>query len=158
VLQVNKIPMSMLKVFRNEFGWSDSKIADADPEDLLDAWLEWEGIIGYTNLIVGHLDDLREAEIGLQITVPPDNVFDPNGKSWRMQVDEDTKLIRTLVSIIEDFMPNIANCCLQDIGRLNTGLIEADARLKMADAEKKPVPLQDDLEGFASSFPSLDRE
>ena len=34
-----------------------------------------------------------------------------------------------LVEVIEDFMPNIGQCALQDYGRLNTALIEADKRL-----------------------------
>lgn len=46
------------------------------------------------------------------------------------RIKEDTKLIKMLVEVIEDFMPNIGKCVLQDYGRLNTALIEADKRLK----------------------------
>jgi hypothetical protein len=35
------------------------------------------------------------------------------------------KLISDLVAVIDDFLPNIGKCVLQDYGRLNTALIEA---------------------------------
>jgi len=44
----------------------------------------------------------------------------------------DTELIKMLVEVIEDFLPNIGKCALQDYGRLNHALIEADKRLKAA--------------------------
>lgn len=33
-------------------------------------------------------------------------------------------------AVVDDFMPNIANCALQDIGRLNDFLMKADAEEK----------------------------
>jgi hypothetical protein len=41
----------------------------------------------------------------------------------------DTELIQMLVDVVNDFMPNIGNCALQDYGRLNLAMIEADKRL-----------------------------
>lgn len=34
-------------------------------------------------------------------------------------------IIRKGLAVVEDFMPNIANCALQDYGRLNEFLMEA---------------------------------
>jgi len=43
--------------------------------------------------------------------------------------DEEIRQLRELVKmgeqVVEDFMPNIGRCALQDYGRLNTFLIEA---------------------------------
>jgi len=36
------------------------------------------------------------------------------------------KLVVTGLEVVEDFMPNIGKCALQDYGRLNTFTIEAD--------------------------------
>jgi hypothetical protein len=41
----------------------------------------------------------------------------------------DTQLIQMLLDVVEDFLPNIGVCALQDYGRLNTAMIEAKARL-----------------------------
>jgi hypothetical protein len=41
----------------------------------------------------------------------------------------DRELIQMLVEVVEDFLPNIGVCALQDYGRLNTAMIEAKARL-----------------------------
>ena len=51
---------------------------------------------------------------------------------WNERVS-DKELIQMLVDVIQDFLPNIGNCALQDYGRLNTALIEADKRLKEDD-------------------------
>lgn len=48
------------------------------------------------------------------------------------QFDRDTALIAKMVKVIEDFMPNIGNCALQDYGRLNEALMESSQRLKEA--------------------------
>lgn len=48
---------------------------------------------------------------------------------------KDIELIKLLVEVIEDFMPNIGKCALQDYGRLNTALIEADIRLCFGNGE-----------------------
>lgn len=63
MLDLNKIPAPILKVLRNECDYTDDQIADWNPVTALDAWLEWEGIIGYTDIIVRHLDALRKAEV-----------------------------------------------------------------------------------------------
>ncbi len=62
MLDIKKIPPSMLKVFRKEFDCTDDEIASWNAVTALDNWLEWEGIIGYTDIIVKHLDALRRAE------------------------------------------------------------------------------------------------
>lgn len=41
----------------------------------------------------------------------------------------DTELIQMLVDVVDDFLPNIGQCALQDYGRLNTAMIEARVRL-----------------------------
>jgi hypothetical protein len=41
----------------------------------------------------------------------------------------DRELIQMLVDVVEDFLPNIGMCALQDYGRLNTAMMEAKARL-----------------------------
>lgn len=43
--------------------------------------------------------------------------------------NEDTKLIQMLRDVIEDFLPNIGSCVLQDYGRLNIAMIESSKRL-----------------------------
>lgn len=48
----------------------------------------------------------------------------------------DTELIQMLLDVVEDFMPNIGQCALQDYGRLNTALIEANKRLKQEEDSK----------------------
>jgi hypothetical protein len=63
VLDTNKIPPAILKVFRNQCDYTEDQIAEWNAVTALDAWLEWEGIIGYTDIIVRHLDALRNAEI-----------------------------------------------------------------------------------------------
>ena len=63
MLDLNKIPKPILKVLRNECDYTDDQIADWSAVTALDAWLEWEGIIGYTDIIVGHLDALRASEV-----------------------------------------------------------------------------------------------
>ena len=40
------------------------------------------------------------------------------------------ELIQMLVDVINDFLPNIGNCALQDYGRLNTALIESEKWIK----------------------------
>jgi hypothetical protein len=45
------------------------------------------------------------------------------------------KLVAKGVAVVEDFMPNIGNCALQDYGRLNEFLIESAA---LAAQERKP--------------------
>ncbi len=62
MLDIDKIPAPMLKVFRNECDYTDDEIASWNAVTALDNWLEWEGIIGYTDIIVRHLDALRRAE------------------------------------------------------------------------------------------------
>jgi hypothetical protein len=46
-----------------------------------------------------------------------------------MNKDQEIKQLRDLlklaVDVIDDFLPNIGHCVLQDYGRLNTVLIEA---------------------------------
>ena len=43
---------------------------------------------------------------------------------------EKDALVATGVEVVEDFLPNIGNCALQDIGRLNHFLIDAKAGAK----------------------------
>ena len=42
---------------------------------------------------------------------------------------EDTKLIQMLTDVVEDFLPNIGTCALQDYGRLNEAMIASSKRL-----------------------------
>lgn len=42
---------------------------------------------------------------------------------------EDSKLIKKLTEVVEDFLPNIGKCALQDYGRLNDAMIESKKRL-----------------------------
>lgn len=49
------------------------------------------------------------------------------------QNDETKNLLRLLkmgVAVVEDFMPNIGRCALQDYGRLNDFLVESAKVLK----------------------------
>ena len=41
----------------------------------------------------------------------------------------DTQLIQMLTDVVEDFLPNIGNCALQDYGRLNDAMIASKKRL-----------------------------
>jgi hypothetical protein len=62
MIDISKIPAAILKVFRNECEYTDEEMAGWTAEEMLDAWLEWEGIIGYTDHIVRNLDAFRKAE------------------------------------------------------------------------------------------------
>lgn len=116
MIDIKLIPTHLLKTLRADCEMTDESIERSSPFQLLDKIMEWEGIIGFTNMIIDAYDDFNEAVIA-----------EPVGES------DDTKLIRKLVEVIEDFMPNIGQCALQDYGRLNEALMESDARLKGAD-------------------------
>lgn len=45
-------------------------------------------------------------------------------------------LVAIGVQVVDDFMPNIGNCALQDIGRLNDFLMAADTLAKQVAAEE----------------------
>lgn len=52
-------------------------------------------------------------------------------------------LVRDMRATIEDFLPNIANCALQDYGRLNDVLIRSSKALtEMCTEEGKAVRVQ----------------
>ena len=48
------------------------------------------------------------------------------------EAGSDTKLIQLLTEVVEDFLPNIGVCALQDYGRLNEALIASSNRLGKA--------------------------
>ena len=50
-------------------------------------------------------------------------------KRLSQEESEDTKLIRMLTDVVEDFLPNIGSCALQDYGRLNDAMIASSKRL-----------------------------
>lgn len=60
-MDISRIPTYILSNL-HERGHTDEQIATMTPEEALDEFLNWEGIIGYTGRIVGALDALRAAE------------------------------------------------------------------------------------------------
>ena len=53
------------------------------------------------------------------------------------QLANDTKLIAMLTQVVEDFLPNIGKCALQDYGKLNTALCLSGERLQAITGDKK---------------------
>lgn len=73
-----------------------------------------------------------------------------DGKSWPFVVilnEADEQLItaapdllaacKKLLAVVEDFMPNIGQCVLQDYQRLNEGLIEGKTAIAKAESDTK---------------------
>ena len=46
------------------------------------------------------------------------------------------ELIKLLSEVIDDFLPNIGTCVLQDYGKLNTALIESAKYLEKANVKE----------------------
>jgi len=44
----------------------------------------------------------------------------------KLEIDQLKRLIKIGKEVVEDFLPNIGNCALQDYGRLNDFMIEAE--------------------------------
>lgn len=60
----------------------------------------------------------------------------PDRAQIRREVVEETKaLVRKLTAVVEDFLPNIGRCALQDYGRLNEALCESRAFLAEQEAD-----------------------
>ena len=55
-----------------------------------------------------------------------------------MKNDELVKLVLMGLAVVEDFLPNIGNCTLQDFGRLNDFLIAAH-KLQREQADRGEV-------------------
>ena len=62
MIEIKLIPTHLLTILRDS-GMDDSQIKRSSPRKLLDAMLEWEGIIGYTTMICDAMDDFNEAEV-----------------------------------------------------------------------------------------------
>ena len=52
--------------------------------------------------------------------------FETNPSGTMDELKRMRKLVKLGEAVVEDFMPNIGNCVLQDYGRLNEFLMEAD--------------------------------
>jgi hypothetical protein len=61
-LKLDQIPPSVLDDLR-EAEFSDTKIARMSPREALDEYLQYNGIIGFTGMIINALDGLRAAAI-----------------------------------------------------------------------------------------------
>lgn len=46
------IPRGILRVLREDLDMGEDRITLMSPREVLDAWLTWEGIIGYTEQII----------------------------------------------------------------------------------------------------------
>lgn len=60
------------------------------------------------------------ATLERRLSLALEHVTDLQGKLHEMQ-----ELVKMGEAVVEDFMPNIGQCALQDYGRLNTFLVEA---------------------------------
>lgn len=58
-----------------------------------------------------------------------EDAFENEIAALELERDELKKLVKMGEAVVEDFMPNIGQCALQDYGRLNTFLVEA-AKIK----------------------------
>lgn len=59
MIDTDKLPEKV----KAKVGVPDSVLAAMSPEEAFEMWLHYEGIIGYTQAIIGMLDALRAAEV-----------------------------------------------------------------------------------------------
>lgn len=79
---------------------------------------------------VGHLkfDENGELTFSGDADQAAEIFFTAVVKANSQYVDETNKLSRMGYEVVKDFMPNVANCALQDYGRLNDFMIKATER------------------------------
>jgi hypothetical protein len=61
-LDITKLPVYVVRRLQDA-GYSLNKIEKMAPEEALDMWLRWEGIIDWAAPIIDMLDKLRAAEV-----------------------------------------------------------------------------------------------
>ena len=60
MININSIDAQVLSALRENM--SDSDICNSSPEELMDMFLTWEGIIGYTPMLINAWENLKLAQ------------------------------------------------------------------------------------------------
>lgn len=60
---IKKIPEHILSVVRNDRGNSEAELGIMTPRELMQEWLYWNGIIGYTEKIIEAYEAFKSAQV-----------------------------------------------------------------------------------------------
>ena len=62
MMNLDKIPASLLVILRKECKLTDEEIKQARPQSLFNLWCEWEGLINYGQRLWNVVECLKEAD------------------------------------------------------------------------------------------------
>ena len=118
-----------------DHGWADNgEEACDDRGELLDMVRELEAQLAESELRCEDADKQARKHFDLYNKAEAQVA---ECRSLQRQLANDTKLIVMLTQVVEDFLPNIGKCALQDYGKLNTALCLSGERLQAITGDKK---------------------